>query len=95
MDSRAHEAWGLDSPPEYVTFGKKMQLGGYYQLPGCRPRHTMRINSTWMGDPARMVMLHTVVKEIMSNNWLDNVKITGDILLAGMKQLQVASFIVG
>lgn len=86
---RAHEAWDLDDPPEYVTFGKKMQLGGYYQLPGFGPRHPMRINNTWMGDPARMVMLHAVVQEIMSNNWVDNARITGDMLLAGIKQLQV------
>jgi len=91
LDCRAHEAWDLDEPPEYVTFGKKMQIGGYYQLSGCGPRHPMRINSTWMGDSARTVMLHTVVKEIMSNHWLENVRNTGDVLLAGMKLLQVGS----
>lgn len=66
-----------------------MQLGGYYQLSGHGPRHAMRINNTWMGDPARMMMLHTIVKEIFSNNWVDNVRVTGDVLLAGMKRLQV------
>ena len=66
-----------------------MQLGGYYQSPGCGPRHAMRINNTWMGDPARMMMLHTIVKEIITNNWVDNVRATGDVLLAAMKQLQV------
>ena len=26
----AHEAWHLPSPPDAVTFSKKMQLAGYY-----------------------------------------------------------------
>ena len=66
-----------------------MQLGGYYQLAGYGPRHPMRINNTWMGDPARMMMLCTVVDEIISNNWVDSARTTGDVLLVGMKQLQV------
>ncbi|XP_065898677.1 4-aminobutyrate aminotransferase, mitochondrial-like [Dysidea avara] len=84
----AHEKWGLDEPPDYVTFGKKMQLGGYFHLEKNRPRHVMRINNTWMGDPARMVMLQTIVEETLSNHWIDNVRKTGDVILAGLKQLQ-------
>ena len=87
---RAHEKWGLDEPPDYVTFGKKMQLGGYFHLEKNRPRHVMRINNTWMGDPARMVMLQTIVEETLSNHWIDNVRKTGDVILAGLKQLQVS-----
>lgn len=61
-------------------------------MPGHGPRHTMRINNTWMGDPARMVMLHAVVKEIISNKWVDNARVAGDVILGGMKQLQVAIY---
>ena len=67
-----------------------MQLGGYYQLPGHGPRHAMRINNTWMGDAARMIVSHAVVKEIVTNNWMDNAMTTGAVLLDGMKQVQVA-----
>lgn len=28
-----HEHFGLDGPPDVVTFSKKMQLGGYYHKP--------------------------------------------------------------
>ncbi|XP_065898676.1 4-aminobutyrate aminotransferase, mitochondrial-like [Dysidea avara] len=84
----AHEKWGLDEPPDYVTFGKKMQLGGYFHLEGRRPRHENRINNTWMGDPVRMLMLQAIVEEILSNHWIDNVRKTGDVILAGLKQLQ-------
>lgn len=27
---RAHEAWDLPEPADFVTFAKKMQIGGYY-----------------------------------------------------------------
>ena len=27
---RAHEHWGLDEPPTFVTFAKKMLSGGFY-----------------------------------------------------------------
>jgi len=66
-----------------------MQLGGYFHSEGHRPRHANRINNTWMGDPARMMMLQTIVEEILSNHWIDNVRKTGDVLLTGLKQLQV------
>ena len=26
----AHEAWDLPDPPDFVTFSKKAQVGGYY-----------------------------------------------------------------
>ena len=28
--SRAHESWGLEEPPDYVTFAKKLLSGGYF-----------------------------------------------------------------
>ena len=34
---RAHESWNLDQPPDYVTFAKKMQIGGFYYNDGYTP----------------------------------------------------------
>jgi len=34
--SRAHEHWGLDEPPDIVTFSKKMLIGGFYHKPEIR-----------------------------------------------------------
>lgn len=31
-----HEHFNLDSPPDLVTFSKKMQLGGYYHVESLR-----------------------------------------------------------
>ena len=30
--------WGLPSPPDMVTFSKKLQVGGYYSVPGLYPK---------------------------------------------------------
>lgn len=35
---RAHEHWGLDEPPDIVTFSKKMLIGGFYHKPEIRVR---------------------------------------------------------
>lgn len=34
---RAHGNWNLDQPPDYVTFAKKMQIGGFYYNDGYTP----------------------------------------------------------
>lgn len=89
MWHRAHEAWKLDDPPELVTFAKKMQLGGYYHTNDCKPRHAYRIFNTWMGDPARLALAEVIVKEIKGNNLVKNAGEVGDVLLGGLKDLQV------
>jgi 4-aminobutyrate aminotransferase/(S)-3-amino-2-methylpropionate transaminase len=53
----AHEAWGLEDPPDAVTFSKKMQVAGYYTKKDLMPAAAYRVFNTWMGDPARMLML--------------------------------------
>jgi 4-aminobutyrate aminotransferase-like enzyme len=35
---RAHEAWNLPTPPDFVTFAKKMQLGGFFYRASARPK---------------------------------------------------------
>lgn len=34
---RAHESWGLPTPPHLVTFAKKLQSGGLYAIDGMLP----------------------------------------------------------
>ena len=41
---RAHEAWNLPTPPDFVTFAKKMQLGGFFYRSSARPKE-VRIDS--------------------------------------------------
>ena len=53
----AYEQWELQNPPDFVTFSKKMQTGGYFSKREFRPQETYRIFNTWMGDPSKMIQL--------------------------------------
>ena len=52
-----------------------------------------RIFNTWLGDPSKVLLIGEVVKVIHEDNLLDNVKVTGDYLLTGLKELQVLLFL--
>lgn len=47
-----------------------------------------RIFNTWMGDPAKLVLLDAVVRTVREEGLLDVVNAAGDVLLAGLAQLQ-------
>ena len=44
---RAHEAWGLPTPPDIVVFAKKMQLGGLYMNKALRPKEVSGVTMLW------------------------------------------------
>ena len=57
----AHEAWGLDAPPDMVTFSKKALLGGYFYRDSFQPPQGYRIFNTWMGDMTKLLLLRAVL----------------------------------
>ena len=79
----------MDSPPEFVTFAKKMQLAGYYYLEGGRPKQTYRIFNTWMGDPTRLMLADVILKEIKDKDLIKSTREAGETLLTGLTSLQV------
>ncbi|XP_020607327.1 4-aminobutyrate aminotransferase, mitochondrial-like [Orbicella faveolata] len=84
----AHEHWGLDEPPDIVTFSKKMLIGGFYHKPEIRVQQPARIFNTWMGDQSKLVLLKEVVKTIREEGLLQRVKETGQVLLCGLENIQ-------
>jgi 4-aminobutyrate aminotransferase/(S)-3-amino-2-methylpropionate transaminase len=86
--NRAHEAWGLSDPPDFVTFSKKFLAGGIFHMKEAIPQEVNRIGNTWMGDPVRLVLLAQIVKVIKEQNLLTNVVKTGTVLLNGLEDLQ-------
>jgi 4-aminobutyrate aminotransferase/(S)-3-amino-2-methylpropionate transaminase len=84
----AHEAWALDDPPDIVTFSKKWQLGGYYCKEEFFPAEALRIFNTFLGDPIRLAQLEVVVEICERDKLFENVRITGDYLLAGLTSLE-------
>jgi 4-aminobutyrate aminotransferase/(S)-3-amino-2-methylpropionate transaminase len=83
----AHETWELPEPPDIVTFSKKMQIGGYYFRQEFAPPEPYRIFNTFLGDPLRAAQLEVIVEVMERDHLLENVKITGSFLLAGLEAL--------
>ncbi|KAL7273569.1 4-aminobutyrate transaminase [Rhizina undulata] len=84
----AHEHWGLESPPDIVTFSKKAQTAGYYfGNPLLRPNKPYRQFNTWMGDPARAILFRAIIKEIERLDLVKNAAETGDFIYSGLAEL--------
>lgn len=79
-----HEHFNLPSPPDVVTFSKKMQLGGYFHGLDLQPLQPYRVFNTWMGDPGKLLLLEAVLKVIKRDALLDNVIKVGDKLKKGL-----------
>ena len=50
----------------------------------------MRIQNTWLGDPARLAMLETVIDVIEKDNLLERTRMAGESLLNGLDKLRVS-----
>jgi 4-aminobutyrate aminotransferase/(S)-3-amino-2-methylpropionate transaminase len=84
----AHEHWGLESPPDIVTFSKKAQTAGYYfGNPALRPNKPYRQFNTWMGDPARALLFRAIIEEIERLDLVSHTAKVGDYLFDGLKRI--------
>ncbi|XP_046404208.1 4-aminobutyrate aminotransferase, mitochondrial isoform X1 [Ischnura elegans] len=83
-----HEYFNLDSPPDIVTFSKKMSTGGFYHTAEMRPQQSYRIFNTWMGDPSKLLVLESVLGVIKKDKLLENAQVTGEMTLKGIEELQ-------
>ncbi|KAG8036223.1 hypothetical protein G9C98_004803, partial [Cotesia typhae] len=83
-----HEHFNLPSPPDAVTFSKKMQLGGYYHTAEFRPNQGYRVFNTWMGDPSKLIMLEAIVNIIQRDNLLEKVSKVGEYTLDNLKKIE-------
>lgn len=84
----AHEYFNLPHSPDVVTFSKKMQFGGYYHGKDFRPSHAYRVFNTWMGDPARLLLLEGVLQEVKKSKLIDLANKTGAILEKGLNDIR-------
>lgn len=83
-----HEHFNLESPPDLVTFSKKMQLGGYFHKESLTPKIPYRVFNTWMGDPGKLLILEEILKVIKRDNLLENVNRVGKLLKQGLFDAQ-------
>ncbi|KAG0152468.1 hypothetical protein CROQUDRAFT_649891 [Cronartium quercuum f. sp. fusiforme G11] len=83
----AHEAWNLDTPPDFVTFSKKMQAAGFYHAPETRPVQPYRNYNTWMGAPTEILKARTIIEVVERENLISHVKDVGRYLYSGLETL--------
>ncbi|EYB88186.1 hypothetical protein Y032_0251g182 [Ancylostoma ceylanicum] len=89
-DLWAHAHWNLPSPPDIVTFSKKLITGGYFYGEHMRVKQAYRIYNTWMGDPAKLFLLQKVVEVIKRDNLLEKTRDVGKFFQKELAQLQAA-----
>uniref|UniRef100_A0A1I8FH59 4-aminobutyrate--2-oxoglutarate transaminase n=1 Tax=Macrostomum lignano TaxID=282301 RepID=A0A1I8FH59_9PLAT len=68
----AHEQWGLDSPPDAVTFSKRTLLGGIYFSDNLVPDQQYRVYNTWLGEPSKVMLLEAVIRTIKEEKLMDS-----------------------
>ena len=83
----AHEYWELAVAPDIVTFAKKAQIAGFFSGPQMRPKEGYRIFNTWMGDPAKLLMLETILREYEAGGLVQQAMQTGALVEAGIHAL--------
>ena len=74
----AHEHWGLETPPDIVTFAKKMQAAGFYYRSQMSNNWGPTVFNTFVGDPARLVILDAVLNFANEHNLTENAALVGE-----------------
>ncbi|VUC29026.1 unnamed protein product [Clonostachys rosea] len=84
----AHEHWGLEDPPDMVTFSKKAQTAGYYYRDASlQPNRPYRQFNTWMGDPARALLFRAIIDEVHRLDLVANTAQVGGYLYEQLEAL--------
>lgn len=82
-----HEQLGLERPPDMVTFGKKMQLGGFFCTSDFAVRQFGRMYQTRNGDRTRAMLALATLRTIVDQDLLAGVRATGALFRAGLEAL--------
>lgn len=82
-----HEQLGLPRPPDLCTFGKKMQLGGFFATADYDISQFGRMYQTRNGDRARAMLALATLRTIESDGLLANVQKNGAHFLAQLEAL--------
>jgi 4-aminobutyrate aminotransferase/(S)-3-amino-2-methylpropionate transaminase len=83
----AHQQFALPEPPHMVTFGKKMQFGGFFARAPYVITQFGRMYQTRNGDRARAMLGQAILETIAAENLLANVKEVGAYFLARLEEL--------
>jgi len=84
----AHDYWGLENPPDMVTFAKKMSSGGFYYSDAMKWQAGYRVYNTWMGEPIKLMLLEKTIGVISEQGLVEQAAYTGNYLREGLKDLE-------
>lgn len=84
----AHEQLGLPQPPDLMTFGKKMQMGGFFTTEAWAVTRFGRMYQTRNGDRARAALALATLRTIEQDDLLTNVRRTGAHFLQRLEELE-------
>jgi 4-aminobutyrate aminotransferase / (S)-3-amino-2-methylpropionate transaminase len=82
-----HEQFGLGRPPDLVTMGKKMQLGGFFATEAYDIQQFGRMYQTKNGDRAKAILALATLHTIEDEHLLDHVRTEGTYFLARLTEL--------
>jgi len=83
----AHEHWNLDTPPDIVTFAKKMNAAGFFYRQEMNNNWGPTVFNTWVGDPVRLVVLDAILDTVAEDNLCDNATQTGDYIQSELRKI--------
>ncbi len=83
----AHEQWGLDTPPDVVTWSKKFQLGGLHLRSEFAPQEAFRLFNTFLGDPLRAAQAEVILEVVARDGLIAHTRATGELLVAALSGL--------
>jgi 4-aminobutyrate aminotransferase / (S)-3-amino-2-methylpropionate transaminase len=84
----AHENWNLTSPPDYVTFAKKMLSSGFFYADDHDIVIPNRHFNTYMGDLPRFLLTKELVQVIQEESLCDLAATSGHYLRSRLEELQ-------
>ncbi|OMH85185.1 4-aminobutyrate aminotransferase [Zancudomyces culisetae] len=85
----AHEKWGLESPPDIVTFSSKMQSSGFYFTDELKIAQSHEILNKWSAEPIKLAHSKAVVDTIQRDDLLQQNMRTGRYLMSHLRPLSV------
>jgi len=85
----AHSHWKLKDAPDIVVFGKKMQVAGLYAKNSLAPPYQdeYAYNSTWAGDPFRVMMFKTILETIEQDDLYDKSSKAGNNFFNRLREM--------
>jgi 4-aminobutyrate aminotransferase / (S)-3-amino-2-methylpropionate transaminase len=91
----AHESWDLLTPPDIVTFAKKMQVAGLYYKSSYVPSHPFRNFNTWMGNPLDILKAGVIIDYVDDHHLVDKVQMIGKDLIEELIEFDQISNVRG